>query len=654
MTSPKKRRIDKIMKSMDQSSAMTHYVTTRVKEFAKMTDYARAIRDGRPTRWTVIGQVMEAAKAAMKRDGIVGQALCDRTNKVGAEALFLVLLADAANTTIFSEASESALQSSLLALQMKDILEADAFSNQAQSAVWHLAKTAYPLSPDMADAIRVNQASIPISDNGLKERIADAVRQYHIGQGSGTLPAITYRTEVDIESLPASESSEEDAIDDNRPDYVGEFWPDEEDLLEAFEGDRERYEAFLTGEYRRGVTTVNNDDFDAMVESIFQVIKDADLQTATAFRTSEWSLSKSLDLIPLIDGEWIDRLAVELVEAVEAIEIQGYPYHIDHDPHDLAYIVHIAADDMTYASMTDIEAARETARQRMTSFTGDKKTIEGREFWRFEQYKEWSNQSTTVGEDGVGFFDRQFQGVKFSALAAWFDAYPDDDVAGCPVAILKKQVTPRLPLYVEIDDADELRRLLTDRIRMIGSLNQWIIPKAELEGEAYIRDRMNVFNRLDRAGIGLIADNRYRTQVADWRDRAMAYAITTYMAQEAVKIIESKYFGGQSILFDDAKEKQTNQAKAISDIIGFFNKTVAFRLDRFEGRQLMTGEKPSKEKRDEGFAIDLESVKRRAVLNVSHKVKDMVEVAKIEALRKFEFYTEANDRADQLPAIQSL
>jgi cell fate (sporulation/competence/biofilm development) regulator YmcA (YheA/YmcA/DUF963 family) len=644
MTSTKKKRLDSIQKSMDQTSAVTHYVTKRVDEFPSMADYARAVRDGRPTRYDVIKSVMASAKSKMRREKITGEELARKANKVGAEALFLIRLADGANKALYADASEAALHSSVLALQMKDILEADAFGNQARSALWHLEKTAYPLSPDMADAVRLNWKARPISDGYLRDLVDDAVRLHFIDKGARLIPRATYMTEVELLSSP---SSEDEAIDEDRPDIMAEFTPEATEVLKIFDGDRDSYKAFRKGDdFRHGLAGVTDSDFEALSGAIMAKIEalaeGGELEKGKAFCHGGPVLSHAFDLVTLVESEWIDELAVELTEAAAILTAEGFEDLVFLDHHDLAWFVPKKGEDEV-ASIEDIDAAREAARSNMASFKGDKKTIEGRRFWRFHDYLDWPGKASTSDLTG------QWEGVLYGSLSAWLDDHSDEAIADYPIADLKKRLLPRRPLFVEIDDADELRRLLMDRYLMVAKLNQWIIPKTELEGEQYIRNRMNVFNQLERAGLGIFADRQHKTRISDWRDRAMNFAAVAYQIQEAIRVIEKKYFGGQSILFDDAKERMTNQVETIENIIGAFNKTVAYRLDRFEGRQLLTGERPSKAKRDEGFAIDLNFVNHRAFLAVDRKVKELAEAAKIEALTEFDFYDEAEARLKRIP-----
>jgi len=84
-----------------------------------------------------------------------------------------------------------------------------------------------------------------------------------------------------------------------------------------------------------------------------------------------------------------------------------------------------------------------------------------------------------------------------------------------------------------------------------------------------------------------------------------------------------------------------DQIHLLNEVIDLFNRTVAFRLEAFQGQELLTGEQPQDdqdlpETMRPGFKIDLDEVRRMIRPHVRTKVNELVEAAKTETLEAYE------------------
>jgi len=621
----KKRRIDKVAASLTAKDAVLLWLKERMKAGSWKAAAIQGIKEGVDS--LPRARVRKAVDKAT-RDSMKGQ---DRDQIERAvhltcrDADFLVMLVIETNKAILSNSRADTLQACLLAEQIKGILELDSVSNDMRRIWAFLMDTAYPLDSDTVAAVEaVNRHLIEPMDT-FDEMSSEWILSYFVDHGKTALPEHAYS--------PPSEKG------DDRPDsWMWFHRPDEVDLLNIF-GDIDRFNAFAAGkDYQHGLADVTDAEFDA-VATAFDAAFDELIESGQVRKGTYADLSgKVIDAFPacpLIEGQWIDRYVIELNEWGTLLEERGFKSNHP-DPHPLAWHRFYrpkddSGRDMEVASAEQINAIRDDAKQNMATFQGRTKIIDEREYWSFDDYLAWPSRNQK------GDVER-YDGIDAASWDAWIDANGGEGVAalaGVKIPKIKRLCGPGD--FVVVDPAEALTRQ-GRRFALIDRIDGWMATKTFIEGEDYVQSRVQdaIFERV--AKFSLVG---YQTRIADWRVRAMAHAGEVFRTKAAIEEIQKKYFDGHLILSPDVAEMLKDQIHLLNEVIDLFNRTVAFRLEAFQGQELLTGEQPQDdqdlpETMRPGFKIDLDEVRRMIRPHVRTKVNELVEAAKTETLEAYE------------------
>lgn len=133
----------------------------------------------------------------------------------------------------------------------------------------------------------------------------------------------------------------------------------------------------------------------------------------------------SLTRVPLVDGEWIDRHLVGLVEWFAELVAAGYRRMPALDPHPLAWHrLYPPGTDWLLPTEADREKVaefRQRAEARLNGFRGRAREIDGRAFVHFDDYARWGGR--VVPGDLLA---RRTPGLVVTSWNAWIDAESDD------------------------------------------------------------------------------------------------------------------------------------------------------------------------------------------------------------------------------------
>ncbi len=136
---------------------------------------------------------------------------------------------------------------------------------------------------------------------------------------------------------------------------------------------------------------------------------------------------------PLVDGEWIDRTAIELAEFAALLRERGIDLEVT-DLHPLALWrpyrrKEISGEqDTEVLSQDEIAAAHAEAAARLSTFAGRTKEIDGRPYFHLDDYRAWSGRK--AGDDL-----ELTAGVVTASWNAWVEASgPCPELAGIQVS----------------------------------------------------------------------------------------------------------------------------------------------------------------------------------------------------------------------------
>lgn len=610
---------------------------------ADLPAYAdRYLGDGKPPRNKLAEQIEEVIRQAMRSEKAhqVDQAVRQAVR----EGDFLFGLCRHVNTNILDEFRTNVLQTGLLAEQIQGILERDSFSNE-MSYLLHLVSgpgVAYPVEASTADAVEAairNEVIVWDLVEPTDWRYTfhdDDICMHFVNQG---------KTQIPWELRRLQQRYQDD--EDDRPDvWKLEERPGDEELLNLF-GDVEAFRAYMAGDnYSFGLADVTDEEAMGVRLGVFNELKaltdKGEIKAGSVVCIPSVPVPFLQD-VPLIDGEWIDRYVVELAEWAALLTQEGFQGIDIDDQHRLNhYAFYPPGVDLNEkvrqeeTDFADLSAIHDQARKNLKKFRGKTKKIEGREYLHLDAYRKWKGR---LVEDDLNVQN----GYLIQSFNAWYDAQGGWDKARLAGVAVDREYQIRQSDYVTIDDPTAAFQTQKSRRTTLSRMRDWIIPKAEIEGGEYVQNRIRdgLFTKmlpLDRVS--------YQTRIADWRTRALSYAAEVCRTQAVIEIIEKKYFDGASILFAGMADEVQHQVKTLQQIITFYNDTVLFRLDRYQGRELLTTEKQEEDDHRpsslrSGFQIDLDEVYRIIQPNAHEKVQAIVTEAEMESARFIGAHEEA-------------
>jgi hypothetical protein len=625
-----RKRVTKMETSLTPTAAVLLWLK-EAQSYGSLQQYATEVRErlsepgSKFPRSIVEERITQAVRDALK--GRPHDEIDRAVRDAAREGDFLFVLTHDLNDLVRLNQRVNTLQAGLLAEQIRHLLEQDAVSNEMERLFWFFAfGTAYPMDTETAAAINACEkydVTIDEEETGLSEEIESWVFNHFVTHGKTALPENAGLPDDLYRLIQVGHREPED---DGRPDaWMLLKRPPEADILRAFNGNRDAYNAFRAGDdFQHGLADVRDEEFQQVADRVHTALTELVAAGAVVkgiLVTVDTAVTEAFYCTPLVDGEWIDRTIVELAELGWFLEQAGFRVEGSTDPDPIRWSVVLAPTGDDEATFDQIAAVRDQVRAHVATFTGRTTQIDGRDYLSFADYLSWKSRKAT--DD----FPRA-EGIVIASWNAWVDAHGGDGVAelaGVKVFTIDRQEHQ----IIALDD----RRAFTEqqnRRAQIDRLRDWIISKREVEGPEFVRDR--VFGRA--AGHVLPFDRvSYKTKIAEWRSRVLGYAGEVLRTEAAIRIIERKYFDGHVVLWPDIAADLQRQIEMLQSIIDVYNETVAFRLARYEGRELLTDEIPRAD--DDrtplfraGFRIDLDEVRRLIQPLIATTVQEIVTAAK--------------------------
>ena len=244
-----------------------------------------------------------------------------------------------------------------------------------------------------------------------------------------------------------------------------------------------------------------------------------------------------LSSAPLLDGRWIDVVVLELAELGAILEDRGYALRGSRDLHSLAWEQFVRTDEHGHDSPTDDASwldAREAATDRVHTYRGRRRVIDGRDYVNLSLYQKWRSRklgSRLEASTELGF-----------VVSTWNDWVEKQG----PNAVLADVRLQPLEHLVDADawtvhDAVSARRLQTTRASLL----------ADLRSSPRDAD---------------VDEIRFR-----WRDRAEYFLVLVDALTVAVDRIRSTHFRNAEILFPNCSADLERCREDIRKAIEFFD-----------------------------------------------------------------------------------
>ncbi len=348
----------------------------------------------------------------------------------------------------------------------------------------------------------------------------------------------------------------------------------EKDVRAIFKDDGE-FERFKAGEdYTNLWATVKDADYnkhyDQMVSALHKLVDAGTVQKGTSIYLETVPIP-FLQFATLVEGEWLDRYVVVLVEAGAMLAHKGYQAQETNDNHPLAWPSFIDESGKEI-DRKEITGFCLRAKRHLKKFPGRAKEIDGRPYINFADYCAWRGRKGNADIESCvsdGFITNSWN--------EWVHAKKGKrDLAGLPVA--------RLECYVQEHDylvcAEGIEAQLKRRELLLNIAGKKETPKVE-EGIAF------------------------------WKDMAGTLTLNLHGFQQAVTTIKQRYFDGEEIMFLDSVKSLTDLTKYAEELIAEFNGRIA------------------KEAEDK---MNIELIKQAADKVDAERVSYLVDLSKAEAL----------------------
>ncbi|MGB4301092.1 MAG: hypothetical protein WBJ35_04475, partial [Acetomicrobium sp.] len=221
---------------------------------------------------------------------------------------FLASLFYCINDDLRNRQREMQLEVDLLTERLKRLLMALQASSLAQAVDTTFAREAYPLSEEMADLLwSLNERTVRTWDEMLESELPAMVREYFLLQGNRAIP-----WGWDLMRQILVNSGEESKI---------------AAICSKFESPEDG-DDFLHGrDFNYGLLDVRDEEFETALESLLEEVRS--LVNSGAVEAG-WALCPKdppnlfMSSIPLIEGNWIDKKALAVLEWYQTILKMGY------------------------------------------------------------------------------------------------------------------------------------------------------------------------------------------------------------------------------------------------------------------------------------------------------------------------------------------
>jgi hypothetical protein len=472
------------------------------------------------------------------------------------DVAFLIALHEYANNDCVTNHPRWHLTSGLLAEKYKAIKWLSACYDVMNTLDFHVGnKTPYPVEPDLAEVICAAISNHVTPQDEIDDGILESWLYKHLlCQGATTLPEGSYTY---------------DSEDKNQPCLT----ENNEQLVRARFANKMEFERFKAGEdYTNGFSTVTDAEYRGSLNKMTSKLRKL-VNTGTVSPGKTLFLNTIpipfLKEVPLVQGEWADRYAVELAELGAILEAEGYAAETVKG-HDLAWPQY-SHKDGSILSWDALEEYRRKASCGLNHLSGQTKEINGRPYISIKDYSAWSGRMVKgdlVRDSCDGFVT--------SSWNAWLDSPISQ---GRLSGIIAHKLFPSISEGSFVVYRDDFSLRLQQRL---------LFPSANNQENKLIQQEM-----------------------ASWRAVAKEFLTELFAFKQAVGQIRKKYFLGSEILFSDY----------VSDINELLEE-LERNITAFNHEKRMTPEN----------RLDIKLTRKEADQVVSAKQTRLVKLAQVEVL----------------------
>ena len=330
------------LKGQPDSAAPLHKLTSQVSEGVKQT------LKGKPRE-----EIDRAVRQAYK------------------DVLFLFFLHQRVNGKLVTEERHYWSQAMLLTNMLGSLQREQAADDRMR---WNQIRAEmqmpYPLDPETAAAVDAAKRHHVLTWEVLEEGddIGEWLRESLVADGKTPLPDGAYLMKSGTKAVYTEV-------------------PTEDEVRELFQ-DAESFQKFLDGEdYCYGLSDVPDTEYDTHYEAVVCAIEGVAQQGFVVELPTV--PNQFLSEAPLVEGDWIDRYAVELAEWGARLVGKGLRLEESKDSHPMVWHRFIdPADGSEFDAAVTMKLWRQT-RKHLAGFPGRTSVIDERPYLSFEDYLKW-------------------------------------------------------------------------------------------------------------------------------------------------------------------------------------------------------------------------------------------------------------------------
>ena len=550
------KRLDKLVKSLTPKQTVILWLQD-THRYANVVEYIKFMR-GQPESARPITRITDQVACAT-REAMKGQPKKNveaAVRRAQRDVCFLIRLHHQVNFHWMTEERVWSMMFAALAEKLQAIRWENCYSHVIKCmAGMSSREIPYPLETETADTVSAAiRNHVTTLDELGEDTLNEWLYNYILDQGARELPE------------GACEYDDDD----------GKYKPflnadNEKEVRECFKNDAD-FERFKNGEdYSKGLATVTdaeyNEHYHRMVAAIQELMDSGRVQRGADVYLETVPVP-FLQVVPLVEGEWLDWHVIELAELGAMLQANGYQVQETNDEHPLAW-PRFTNSSGSEADQDEIRYLRKQVGLHLKRFSGRTREIGGRPYVSFEDYCSWQGRKVK-GDLSV------CAGFTTASWNTWLDAdCAEGRLDGVPVA--------RLTCYVEEHD--------------------YLLCPDGAEGR--LERRASLLSVFGKAG------SRTRREDVVWKEIAGILLIKLYAFRQAAGTISQRYFDGEEVLFPDLVRSLAELIKYVEELVATFNDEVA-------------GKPEDK--------IDLEALRQGAGKAVVQQIAYLVDMAKAEAL----------------------
>ncbi|MDI3499568.1 MAG: hypothetical protein PWP50_612 [Synergistaceae bacterium] len=570
-------------------------------------------------------------------------------NELKPQIEFVGLLIYSINDDVDNKQREMIIETELLLEKFKRIAAAMSIDDSARAVALGLGEMPYPLSQEMAELfLSLDEHAVKSWSEIKNEILPFMVKEHFISQGKKEIPAAWLRL------LYPLNSSEEAEIDEDLKEEM-------EEARSAFESP-EAFSDFLEGkDFTHGLADVRNEEFDMAVETLAKEIEslsEVNVLEKENLLTPKDPPNNFMTSIPLVEREWIDKEALELLEWYKTILNMGYealrlednsvawPIIIEpekgesesesecedededesesEDVGEERYDEEENDDDEEEEEEEEIEIDDDElkildkqkqyeilwdVRRRLSSIALKERVIDGRTYVSLSDYL--SQEDCLFGEEDLEIEE----GITVRSWNKWFEEQKDDEagsakLAGFEVFDIANEIEPDeihiLESQEEAIHLQELREglnLMVTRMQLSTPVMPFYVKRKGIEDGWYVNPC-------------LPGDQPVRELIATLREMVF-YAFANYTGMKmAILSLADEFLDGTNFLHEAAAESLDHTIERIAEITRAYNEIIANQLEILKTLGLINwaNEPPYGWEAlfPQGFFIDLDDVAEAA------------------------------------------